>query len=250
MTPDQYLANLLLRYSVDVAAAEAAGNLLYPTISTWAGSELVKAEFSGSLAKGTAISLGSDADIFISISSTTPTTLSGIYETLYNAITAAGYPARKQNVSIGVTVNSKSIDLVPGKRQSQYGNDHSLYKSKSKTWTKTNVPAHVSYVRRSERLDEIKILKIWRALHGLSFPSFYLELAVIDSLTNCRRGNLASNVVTALQHLENNICSARYVDPANTQNVISQDCTTYEKEAIARQAATSLGKQTWEEVVW
>jgi len=250
MTPDQYLANQLLRYSVDVGAAEAAGNLLYPTICKWAGSALVKAEFSGSLAKGTAISIGSDADIFISLSSTTNSTLYGIYETLFNAVTAAGYSARKQNVSIGVTVNSKSIDLVPGKRQSQYGSNHSLYKSKSNTWTKTNIPTHVSYVQRSERLDEIKILKVWRALHGLSFPSFYLELAVIDALSNCRRGNLASNVITALQHLENNICSKRYVDPANTQNVISQDCTSYEKEAIARQAATSLGKQFWEEVVW
>ena len=85
------------------------------------------------------------------------------------------------------------IDLVPALRQSQYGNVHSLYKSKTNSWTQTNIDRHIYDVRNSNRLNEIKLTKIWRELHSLSFPSLYLESAVIDCLRGYRYGQLESN---------------------------------------------------------
>ena len=93
-------------------------------------------------------------------------------------------------------------------------------------------------------------MKLWRLRHGLAFPSFYLELAVIDSLQYVRIGNTAANVTKALEHLRDNISTARYLDPANTNNVVSNDCTQAEKADIAAKARESLGKRTWEEIVW
>jgi tRNA nucleotidyltransferase (CCA-adding enzyme) len=133
MTGDEYLVGILQKYAVNTVGAEAAGQTIYPVLQKWGGSYLNSAEFSGSLAKGTGVSIGTDADIFLSLSSSMPGTLADMYLTLYHAVTAAGYTARKQNVSIGVKVNGYSIDLVPGRRQSQYGNDHSLYLNKAKT---------------------------------------------------------------------------------------------------------------------
>ena len=211
---------------------------------------MVKAEFSGSLSKGTAIRIGTDADIFISLSSTTPGTLQEIYNTLHTAVVQSGYPARKQNVSIGTTVNGHKIDLVPGRRQDQYSNDHSLYKSKAGTWTKTNINTHINQVSSSNRVDEIKLTKIWRELHELSFPSFYLELAVIDALKYKRIGDLSSNFLTVLDFLRDDIVSARYLDPANTNNVISDDLNTQEKRAIAAKAADSRQQSNWNRIVW
>ena len=250
MTADEYLDGLLQKYIVDVAGAKAAGETIYPILEKWGNQYLNAAGFSGSLAKGTGISASTDADIFLSLTSTTPGTLSDMYSTLYNAVTAAGYTARKQDVSIGVTVNGYSIDLVPGRRQSQYGNDHSLYRNRKGTWTQTNVDAHISFVKGSNRVDEIRILKLWRLRQGLSISSFYLELAVIDSLQYARIGNTAANVWRALEHLRDNIKTARYVDPANTNNVVSDDYTQAEKAEIAAKAGESLGKKTWEEIVW
>jgi hypothetical protein len=250
MTADEYLQGLLQKYAVNVAGAEAAGNTIYPVLEKWGNQYLNSAAFSGSLAKGTGISASTDADIFLSLSSTTPGTLSDMYSTLYNAVATAGYSARKQDVSIGVTVNGYSIDLVPGRRQSQYGNDHSLYRNRKDTWTQTNVNTHISFVKGSNRVDEIRTLKLWRHLHGLSMSSFCLELAVIDSLQYARIGNTATNVLRALEHLRDNIETARYVDPANTNNVVSDDYTRAEKSAIASKARESLQKRTWEEIVW
>ncbi len=250
MSGDSYLRGILNKYNVNVLGAESAGNAIYPVIQRWGNRYLVNAEFSGSLAKGTGVNIGTDADIFISVSSVTPGTLADLYGTLYNAISQAGYTARKQNVSIGTTVNGYKIDLVPGRRQSQHGNDHSLYKSKAFSWTQTNINTHINYVKKSNRIEEIRLAKIWRQLHNLDFPSFYLELAVIDSLKYSAVGNISGNFLKVLEFFRDSLPSTRYVDPANTNNIISDDLNASQKALISSQARSSRNQQAWGGIVW
>ncbi|HHT9147333.1 MAG TPA: hypothetical protein ACFYD4_16895 [Candidatus Wunengus sp. YC61] len=110
MTGDEYLTGILQKYAVNTEGAKAAGQTIYPVLQKWGNGYLNSAEFSGSLAKGTGVTIGTDADIFLSLSSSTPGTLADMHITLYNAVTGAGYTAHKQNVSIGVKVNGYSID--------------------------------------------------------------------------------------------------------------------------------------------
>lgn len=250
MTADEYVLKIMDKYVVDIEKAKKAGNNVYPTIQKWAGSYLVKAEFSGSLAKGTAVSLSSDADIFISLSSETKGTLLEIYNSLYAYVNQAGYKARKQNVSIGLEVNGYKIDLVPGKRQSQHGNDHSLCRFKAATWTKTNIHTHISHVQNSNRVREIKLTKIWRELHCLDFPSFYLEMAVIDALKYKSTNDLANNFMTVLNFLASDFTSKTYIDPANSNNTISNDLTFAEKKNISLQASNSKNERIWGNIIW
>jgi hypothetical protein len=250
MSADVYLQSLVQKYAVNADGAKGAGNKIYPVLETWSNGYLNKAEFSGSLAKGTGIRISTDADIFLSLTSTTPGTLAEMYNSLANAVSAAGYPVRKQDVSIGTTVDGYSVDLVPARRQSQYGNEHSLYRNRTGTWTKTDVQVHIGYVSGSGRMDEIRLLKLWRTRHGIRFPSFYLELATIDALHYARHGDLSTNVWKVLQHLRDNVQTARYIDPANTNNAVSDDCTASEKATIAAKASESLGKRNWNEIMW
>ncbi len=127
--------------------------------------------------------------------------------------------------------------------------DHSIYRRKADSWTKTNINKHIQLVKNSRRISEIRLMKIWRKLHGLDFPSFYLELCVIDALHGCRYGNLPSNFATALTYLADDFQTARHIDPANSNNTISDDLTDNEKARIAKLARVSLEKQFWEEVV-
>lgn len=250
MSVDNYLRSILNKYAVNVSGAEAAGNVIYPVIEKWSSGYLVKAEFSGSLAKGTAINIGTDADIFISLSSSTPVTLAEIFSSLSKAVSLAGYPVREQNVSIGTTVNGYKIDLVPGRRQSQYGNDHSLYKNKTGSWTQTNIQAHINHVKASNRIEEIQLAKIWRNIHGLDFPSFYLEMAVIDALKHSRIGDISNNFLKVLEFFRDSLPSTRYVDPANTNNIISDDLSASQKYVIANQAKSSRNQSAWGGIVW
>ena len=60
---------------------------------------------------------------------------------------------------------------------------------------------------------------------------------------------LADNMRTVFAYLRNNILTARFVDPANTNNIISDDLTVAEKRAILSAAAAALAAPYWRDIV-
>lgn len=255
MTSDEYVNSVLAKYQVQTgqnSPAFTAANAVYPVIQEWAGKALQKVTFSGSYAKGTGVKGTTDVDLFISLKSSTTNTLKEIFNSLYSHMNKKGYSVRKQNVSIHVVHNSIEIDLVPGVNQIGNTNDHWLYVNKSgRERTQTNMDTHIDFVKSFKRINEIRAIKIWRKLNNLDFPSFYLELAVIEALKGYKIGNLADNVLRALDYLRDDFVNARLVDPANTNNIISdEELNTQEKEAIAEQARVSRSKKTWGDIIW
>jgi hypothetical protein len=253
MTEDEYVLSVIARYQLATGQAslayQAAQNL-YSTIQRWAGRFLLEATFSGSYAKGTGIRGSTDVDIFISLDPQTPGTLKEIYDSLFSHLESNYLNPRRQNVSIGLTYSNVSVDLVPARKQSGNTNDHSLFKNKTQSWTQTNVQEHVNLISQSGRIDEIRAIKLWRILQRISFPSFYLELTVLDALYNKNRFQPGANVLTVLQYLRDDFINARVVDPANSNNIISEDLTSSEKSIIASRARESLTKTQWSDIIW
>lgn len=252
MTADQYLHQILSREAVDSgphSPARGCQALLLPILQQWAGGQLVGVAPSGSFAKGTANASGTDIDLFISLKSDTTNTLREIYGGLFEWMRNHQFSPRRQNVSIGVKVGGFDVDLVPGKRQDPFSGDHSLFRNRTGTWTKTNVATHIALVSGSGRLDEIRILKLWRGQKGLDFPSFYLELTVIEALRTVYYGSLAANVRMVFEYLRDCFMTARVQDPANTNNILSDELTQEAKMAIKRTAIQALSAQYWEEIV-
>lgn len=252
MSGEQYLRNILAREYVDTSPSSPIRGVhrtLTPLINDWAGTSLISMSPSGSFAKGTANSSGTDIDLFIYLSSSVTMSLKDIYNSLANTLNKNGYIVRKQNVSLGITVNGYDVDLVPAKRQGSYGNDHSLYRRRVDTWTKTNVSNHIALISGSGRTEEIRIIKLWRKQQGIDFLSFYLELTVIEALRGKRIGDLENNVQAALLYIRDRVAIARVVDPANSSNVLSDDMTTAEKTAIASAARDAAAATTWGPVV-
>lgn len=250
MTADQYLRNVLDLHKVNAAAARAvAVQHIAPLVQQWAGEYLSSIDLSGSVAKGTANAGANDMDLFVAMSSTTPGTLRDIYESLYK-LAAQHWGARRQNVSIGVQVGGYHFDLVPGRMQAGYQNWFSLWRNKAQTWTQTNIALQIQTVAQSGRTEEIRALKRWRTLAGLEFPSFILELAVLQALHGRRLGDLANNVSAALDWLRDNMRTARLVDPANTDNVVTDDLTAAERAAIATAAGVARAQPTYSNFVW
>ncbi len=249
MTGLEYVNSVLQRYAVNSNKATQYRNFFLPYITEWANGYLVDVKISGSSEKGTAVSSGTDVDLFISLTSTTNNTLNEIYESLFSYMNGKGFSVSRQNVSIGIDYNSDQVDLVPARRQDQYGNDHSLYIRKKNSWTKTNIDTHISQVLNSNRLEEIKLAKIWRNANNLDFPSFYLELVVIDSLYNQMIGATDVNFLKVLRFIADSIESKTYNDPANTNNCISDQISIAEKRKIAITARNSASQQYWKDVV-
>jgi hypothetical protein len=203
----------------------------------------------GSFAKGTSIVGETDLDIFISLSHKTPDNLATIYHSLAGYLKLLNFTIRQQNVSIGISYKDLAIDLVPGKKQPGVTYDHSIYKRKAGTWTKTNIYKHISHIKGCGRRNEIRAVKIWRKLHKLEFPSFYLELSVIEALKRRSLAKLFVNFARVLEYFSCKFENVSIVDPANSNNIISEDLSVAEKKHIAETAYASLN-QSLDSVIW
>lgn len=253
MTPDDYLLAVISKYKLATGKdtpAFSTAQRLYPILKHWAGQYLLQVLFSGSYAKGTGIRGSADLDLFVSLDPSTPHPLKYIYDSLYSDMRNSGYSTRAQNVSVSIQYSGQAVDLIPARKQSGNTNDHSLFKNRSQTWTQTNVEAHIELIRGSGRLDEIRAIKIWRNLNNLEFPSFLLELAVLEALHGQSKNQLATNVITIFHYLADLFSESRLVDPANSNNVVSDDLTSAEKSVVATAASTALGESTWDQIIW
>jgi hypothetical protein len=230
--------------------SKLAANAIAQSLKNWAGNWLSKTTLSGSHAKGTSVLGESDVDLFISLRAGTPGTLGDLYNSLYQWAEMEGWSPRRQTVSVGINYNGVAIDLVPAKIQAPYRNWHSLYNNRKSSWTQTNVAIHIQTVSTSGRTDEIRAIKIWRNLRGLDFHSFYLELTVMDSLHRLSTYRLAENVLEALNYIADYLPTARVIDPANSNNIISSSISLTQKTNIALEARRSLQALSWEEIIW
>lgn len=250
---DLYLQNIVNKKSHNSnfpSPSLSVKAVLEPLITRWSNGHLLNFSPSGSFAKGTGVVGSTDIDLFISLRPATPNTLKEIFDALSITLQNAGYQTKKQNVAIAINVNGFKVDLVPARKQEGNTNGHSLFSNKKQSWLMTNCNTHISLILNSGRREEIKALKIWRNLNNLDFPSFYLELIVLQALRGKRLGQLAENVLTALKYLADDFRTSRLLDPANTNNVISEGLTAMEKLVIASAAKSSCLKPTWDQIIW
>lgn len=257
MSADEYVNSIVDKYAVNTGENSQVRKtaLAFKGLAEeWASGCLRSVGVSGSFAKLTAVSSslagGSDIDLFISLTSGCQGTMKDLYEGLHSFLVAKKFTVKRQNVSLGIKVGNVAIDFVPGRHQGGATEDHTLYVRRGDTWKKTNVQTHITHVLWSGRTTEIKVLKIWKRLRGLDFLSFYVELFAIRAIDANPSGSVATNVWTALQAIRDHLDDWQIVDPANTNNIISDQHTYDEKTKIMVAAKTTLEKRTWGEVIW
>ena len=102
---------------------------------------------------------------------------------------------------------------------------------------------------KDNRIDEIIVLKTWRNQKGIEIPSFYLELVAIEACRYRRSGDLAANVWVTFEYIRDSIETALFIDPANTNNRISDDLTVAQKRALVTAANTALAASNWGNIV-
>ncbi|MCA9358785.1 hypothetical protein KC926_01110 [Candidatus Kaiserbacteria bacterium] len=228
-------------------------------LTSWASSCFVEILDSGSRAKGTAISLASDVDYMVSLTSGCNQNSGGlesIFNSLYTSLNAKYSNCRRQNVSVRIKVSDLEIDITPARKQPGSVNDHWIYLSKTGGRQQTNIKRHISDVSTSGRLKEIMLCKIWRERHGLDFPSIYLEYLLINHVLLYRsKGDsyLESNFAHILREFSKDVGNplfSRVIDPANSSNILSDLLTTAEKNRIVSIAKKSDLATNWGLVVW
>ena len=132
-------------------------------------------------------------------------------------------------------------------------NDHWVYLSKSGSRQQTNIQKHITDISQSERTNEIKIIKIWRELNQLDFPSVYLEYLIVKNILQYKGTDFPANAFYVFQEFAKdtgNPLFTRVVDPANSTNILSDLLTVTEKNKIIAQAKVAARQQYWKNIVW
>jgi hypothetical protein len=251
LTVNQYAASVVGKYQISPGVgspSHRAADAVIPMLKRWGGERLLGITLSGAYAKGTAISLSSHVDILLSLELAAEMEVRNVFWQLFEYLADQNLQPHTRNVSLQVESKGLRVDLLPAWRTS--GGDQILYHKEPGSPFRTNVWEHVRLIANSGRSQEICAVKIWRERHTLDFPSFYLELVTVRALEGEPFGHLADNVFAVLRYLSSRFAKAAIRDPANPDNVVSDDLTAAQKGTIAQAARKALEDDDWEKIIW
>lgn len=252
MTSDEYLRGLLDQQNLTDAEDQTLRNLR-DTIEGQLRNGLSKVErvyYAGSFGKNTMIRESYDLDIVVYWAADCGFTLEAIYKAIGNAL------KKHWNYTIPKTVawelpfqGGFHIDVVPGRALDNTFRYANLYRSDTGTSFQTSIKVHIDTIRNSGRRAAIRLMKLWRKRKSVPFKkSLALELITMDACSGTRTDNLEQQLLAAFRYIKDNIVTARLVDPANSNNVISDEIPYADKAAIQAAAQAALNAQYWSQV--
>jgi hypothetical protein len=225
-----------------------------PALRQWGGSSLGAISYCGSFAKGTSVA-PTNVDLVLSIHSDCAREIENIYWCLFTFLNERNFCPQPKGVAISVVMHGLSLDLIPahmggGHSAAAGANERTLYDKRIDRCVRTDLQAHVQLVKQCGRLETIRAMKIWRMRNRLTWPSFFLELSVLQILRNRPAGSLGEKVRAVLEDLSCEFEQTVIADPANPDNIVSDQLDEPEKAAIAAAARRSLAAPNWKEVIW
>jgi hypothetical protein len=251
-TVNQYASSIVEKYRVisgNGSASHHVADEIIPLLKQWAQQHLLGITLSGAYAKNTAITLSSEADVLILLGPVPGMGMKKIFWNLFEFLTDRDLCPRTSDVSIRVVSSGHPLDLIPACRD-EGGSGNLLFNKKSGVAVSTDVAKHVHLVANSGRQQEICALKIWRERSSLYFPSFLLDLTVLHALESERFGQLADNFLAVLRHLSSRFEHIDLRDPANSENIVSNELSASDKKAIAKAARDALYEENWKRMIW
>ena len=251
-TVDQYAASIVEKYRVipdTTSTSHIAADEVLPLLKQWGKQYLLGLTLSGAYAKNTAITLGSHVDVLIALGPVPGMEMKSVFWSLFEYLSERKMRPQMRDVSIRLESKKLNVDLIPARRALS-GAGNVLFNKRAGHDVHTDVARHVQLVASSGRQQEICALKIWRERMGLEFPSLYLEFTVLHALGGERFGQLADNVLGLMRYLSGRFEEAVVRDPANPQNILSNDLSAEQKKAIAGAARNALYDENWKKILW
>ena len=185
-------------------------------------------------------------DVLISLKPVPGKDRKNIFWSLFEFLSDRDLAVQTRTVSIQVKALGMKVDLIPACRE----RGSVLFNKRTGGDVHTDLTQHVHLVGNSGRQQEICALKIWRERNKLDFPSLYLELTVLKALESEPYGQLTRNVAAVLRYIGNRFGQVEVRDPANEDNVVSNDLSAGEKKTIGKAARDALYDENWKKILW
>ena len=205
--------------------------------------------YGGSFAKNTMLSTSYDLDIILYFPHTETANLGQLFSRVHSRL-ASKYQVVPRTVALRLPYQGGfHIDVVPGRAQDAPFRYATLYKNTTPSSTlQTSVKVHIEAVKDAGLSDIVRLAKLWRLRWGLDVPTFALEIAVARAMYNVRRADLGEALWTVLGSFATDFAGARFVDPANTNNVI--EVASGVRAAVQARAQYCRAQKEWSSVVW
>jgi hypothetical protein len=220
------------------------------------GEEIIsRAINSGSYAKHTAINTKFDIDICQPFKHHGFDTLEEMADAVFDYFNDEYFDddiisskTRKQRVSTGLTFLIDGIeiqmDVVPGRELLE--NDYSttnrlnLYVRPkgldSASTTQTSIQKHVDLIKgKGDERSIIRLLKNWKANKNKEVKSFFIELITIRAFEKANEipDDLWGKLEMVLEFIRDNVKTIRLEDPANSNNIVSDTMSDFDKDMLA-----------------
>jgi len=253
MTAQQYLQALLEKYSLKDSDYESVKNKREAVESFLRadrslGPKIDRFYYSGSYAKKTAINLDYDLDLCVYYKQDSFPSLREMYSETSAALKRFGQ-VDERNVSIRLPQGKGlSVDIVPGRLISAQSDDINLYSRLRDSQIKSNIPKHKEYISNSDCRDVIKLMKIWKHKCGIHYKSFALELLVIEALKGYAKNDFDPALQRVFSYAESNVETIKLVDPANSNNNVSDSIEAGDKINFKNQASAANRATNWADI--
>jgi hypothetical protein len=203
--------------------------------------------YGGSFGKKTLIAAHFDLDLVIYFPAGDPKEL---YAAVERRLREANHAPSRHNVALRLAyTKGLHVDVVPGRALDETYYYADLYANDRGTTRRTSLKAHIDLARSGDR-SIIRLLKLWRWRHGVPVGSFVLELAAAHALAGGKGRTLEDKLECVLRFLADSWLDARLVDPANPENVVTDDMREPDKALVMSAAQNAVKAPGWEWVVW
>ncbi|MGB3492837.1 MAG: hypothetical protein WBA57_08920 [Elainellaceae cyanobacterium] len=213
--------------------------------------------WAGSKAKGTMIRESYDGDMtcyFLHDEEKAGKTLNEIYEAVEQILLEDYYVERKASALRVRDKNDRSndlhIDVVPGRYTDETKGDVFLHRTTGdKQRLKTNLQTHIDYIKDSDVIDAIRLIKLWKVLNGLSeVKTFVLELLVVKILEDRKSSDLSIQLTHVWNSFRDDLDNMSIKDPANSNNDLKPglDSCRDKLSVVAKNTLWQIDNNGWD----
>ena len=226
MSNNDYLANILREQTLLTTELNALRQLreqIQQQLSVLQGGP--RFYYGGSFGKKTMIKALYDLDLVMYWPQTATYSITGIYEAVGDVLKKHWKLVNSKTVAWELPFQGGfHIDVVPGRALDPQYYEANLHRTDTGTTLKTSLKKHIDIVRKSGRTDAIRLMKLWRAKKNVAFKkSFLLELMTIEGCKGKATSDLEGQALAALRYIHDNIRTCNIIDPANSNNSLSDD---------------------------
>ncbi|HEC37512.1 hypothetical protein LCGC14_0975420 [marine sediment metagenome] len=144
--------------------------------------------------------------------------------------------------------NEFHVDVIPSVQDTHESEYSYLYNCFRKKRLKTSMQKHIEEIEKYDRRDVIKLLKLWKFRREVPIKTFLLEIITHLACYNVTRDSLSIQLKTIFEYILNNIVNKEFYDPANRDNIISEDLTRSEKYEIRDKVYKALNCIYWGQI--